>query len=376
MTVNLLREAAREALERGWYIFGVPANSKKPYQGTNGSKDARNDDLALTRWETHPDSNPCVRLDRSGLTVLDADHGLKSIEDAKAWAARNGIPATYIVVSGRETFGCHFYFRGVRDKDHPDVTYVPRRKGKGRVGFQLDGVRGDIKCHGHVVLAGGIHPKTGQQYRGVGDPRHIAPLPDFLRDYEDPSVTKRRTFVEKQAKKRAEKFPEEQTGPHVIVPSITQGTRHSTLLREAGRLRQMGAEEDTIFSFLKDLGKHCIGGNKPDDELRGIAAFVAAKPCLRQFGVDITNLRAPEPTDRQVVARMLKDSFALGQVVSIEVIMAQIDTLCPTMPDKTRQRAIEDADFKTVGRDPANGRKWLWARQLTHKRETQGIQEE
>lgn len=363
--VNPRLEAAREALERGWHIFGVPANSKKPYEGTHGSKDALNNDLALLRWETHPDSDPCVRLDWSGLTVLDADHGLTSIEDAKAWATRNGIPDTYIVVSGRATFGCHFYLKGVRDKDHPDVTHVSFRKGCGRIGFELDGVRGDIKCHGHVVLAGGIHPKTGVEYKAYGDPRHIAPLPGFLRDYEDPSVKKRREFVEKQAKKRAEKFPEEKTAPIAV---IGYGGRHNFLLKEAGRLRQIGLGEEAIFLGLKDLGVFLIGGNKGDEELRGIAAFVAAKPCNRRIGVDIRRLKVPEPTDRQLVTQMLKSSFALGEVVSIQVIMAQIDMISQTMPAKTRQRAIKDADFKTAGRDPANGRKYLWVRQLARKR--------
>lgn len=356
--------AAREALERGWYIFGVPAKSKTPYAGTHGSKDALNDDRALTCWETHPDSQGCVRLDYSGLTVLDIDHGLSSIEDARAWATRNGIPDTYIVVSGRESFGCHFYFHGTRTL--PDVTHIPaRKKRQGRIGFELDGVHGDIKCHGHVVLAGGIHPKSGREYTAYGNPKHIAPLPEFLHDYQDPSVKKRREFIQTQAKKRADKFPAEPDAPLATIPF---GERHNTLLREAGRLHHMGGSEETIFLFLKDLGICCIGGNKSDEELRGIAAFVSTTPYVPKFnGVDITKIRTPQPTDRQLVTLMLQSFFTLGEVVSIEVIMAQINTLCPTMPAKTRQRAIDDADFRTAGRDPANGRKYLWVRQLSKK---------
>lgn len=100
-----LLEAARVALERGWYIFGVPARSKAPYSGTRGSKDADNSDVALDRWKTHPTSNPCVRLDKSGLTVLDIDRGLSSMDEAESWANRNGLPETYIVQSGRASGG-------------------------------------------------------------------------------------------------------------------------------------------------------------------------------------------------------------------------------------------------------------------------------
>src|ERR1039458_9357958 len=179
-----LLAAAEAALQKGWYVFGSPYKTKATFAGSHGSKDALNDDRALRRWEEGTPANPCIRLDKSGLTVLDADHGLTSIEHAEAWAQANGIPATYIVSSGRQPFGCHFYFKGTRTL--PDVT---RNLATGRVGFELDGVSGDIKCHGHVVAEGGLH-KSGRVYRGNG--RHVAPLPQWLRDYDNRLVTAKR----------------------------------------------------------------------------------------------------------------------------------------------------------------------------------------
>src|SRR5690348_801552 len=112
--VAALRKAAQIALHKGWYVFPSPHRTKSAFAGTHGSLDAINSDnapLALKKWDEGVPANPCIRLDRSGLTVLDVDHGLHSFAEAQAWAQRNGIPDTYIVSSGR---GYHFYFIGVR----------------------------------------------------------------------------------------------------------------------------------------------------------------------------------------------------------------------------------------------------------------------
>jgi len=87
-------------------------------------------------------------LDKSDLVVLDIDYGLTSLEHAEAWAAANNIPETYIVSTGRDGGGFHFYFKGRRSL--PDCVRNPRA---GRVGFELNGVCGDIKHHDWISEA-------------------------------------------------------------------------------------------------------------------------------------------------------------------------------------------------------------------------------
>ena len=143
-----LLAAAERALNKGWYVFATPYKSKIPYAGTKGSSDAVNDDRALARWKNGTPANPCIRLDKSDLVVLDIDYGLTSLEHAEAWAAANNIPETYIVSTGRDGGGFHFYFKGRRSL--PDCVRNPRA---GRVGFELNGVCGDIKHHDWISEA-------------------------------------------------------------------------------------------------------------------------------------------------------------------------------------------------------------------------------
>jgi hypothetical protein len=139
--------------------------------------------------------NPCVRLDRSGLIVLDLDrHPFCSFEDIEQWAGLAGIPLTLIVKTAR---GYHLYFigkRGTSDIRHTRgyVKNVTQNPTWDRFCFlwEQDGIRvqGDIKYHGHVVVEGGLgYDKVAKRlvfYRG--NDRAIAPVPESIREYRDP----------------------------------------------------------------------------------------------------------------------------------------------------------------------------------------------
>ena len=362
---NPLLHAATLALHRGWHIFGAPVNSKATFRGSHGSRDALNDDRALERWEKNPDANPCVRLDWSGLMVLDADHGLTSPAHAEEWAKRNGIPETYIVTTGRVGGGFHFYFKGVRDSNHPDVIRRPARgTQKARVGFELDGVSGDIKCRGHVVLEGGIH-KSGATY--VGNGKAIAPAPQFLLDYRDPADVIARARQAEFATKRAEKYPDSPT------KKLRKGDgRHNILLSDAGRLRQLGLGEQAIYLGLKDIAARFFedGDNYDDGEIRRLAHDIGEKNCDRvmvgmKTGLKITVNHSP----RSLAAQALRRLFPVGHApASIQTIVVSINNEYPRTPMMTLRRAMNDANFQKSGKDSADARKTLWIRRGTKKR--------
>src|ERR1035437_2901064 len=97
--------AAEKVLDRGWLLFGCPYKTKIGFRGSNGSLDALNNERraeALHRWtkgDLKKPANPAIRLDVSGLVVVDVDYGFEGLSDAEVIAktASLGLPATYTV---------------------------------------------------------------------------------------------------------------------------------------------------------------------------------------------------------------------------------------------------------------------------------------
>jgi Bifunctional DNA primase/polymerase, N-terminal len=263
---------AHACVKRGWYVFPIAPNSKKPFAGTHGFKDATLSTEALEKHllnsakadgtivkEGH-DANYGIAIgqDYSGnefscLTVLELD-SFKSYEEACAWAQSKGID-TFEVRSGRrESFGIHHYFLGRRlNGQIPYVEYT-ERFGK---------IDGHIKCNGYVVGPGSIHSLTGEAYTIIKDVP-LQPLPDWLNNYRaskqtaaaDPStegaVPVRVTTSGNANVPEGEAYPSQ---------TIFGDRRHEYLLNNARRMRrQWGYDEELIFGNLRTI---CL--NKCDD---------------------------------------------------------------------------------------------------------------
>lgn len=354
-----LTDAAKSALNRGWHIFPCIYAGKIPFRNTHGSSDATTDASVLKTWESGHPANPAVRLDKSGLTVLDIDAGANDVSDVLAWMKRHDIPDTLIVASGRSPFGCHIYFRGVREL--PDVqpnTHLRVR----RQGFVHDGIRGDIKCHGHVIVAGGLH-KSGSVYTVVNDVP-IAPLPDWLRDWEEPTVRAAKAQIQERVARHLGADADN------VVP---KGERHTFLLREAGHLYRLGLEAESIFTGLVDIcRRYCEHGHKYATEanLRPIVDWVTSQ----ERSVRLVRKRPAkkgelivlnEPTPRQNLTDWLAARFALGEQVSIHNIVGRFNSDFPHKSPPARMtlhRAMLAANFQHVGLNLADRRSVLWAR--------------
>jgi hypothetical protein len=155
-------EVALDCIRRGWFVHPLKPCDKIPIT-EHGKNDATRDEAKVQAWWADmPNANIGISCAPSGLCVLDADHGLTSMEDFIAWRERNGLPATYAVRSGRRPeFGVQSYYAGCL------------KDGK----FELDGVSGDIKSAGGLVLAAGsLHP-SGETYTVIVDaPLAVAPV--------------------------------------------------------------------------------------------------------------------------------------------------------------------------------------------------------
>jgi len=158
-------DIALGCIARGWHVHPLKSGGKVPVT-KHGKNDATLDEAQVRQWWTrNPSCNVGISCGPSGLCVVDADHGLKGEQEFKAWRDRNGLPVTYSVRSGRrDEYGVQSYYLGTL----PD----------GR--FELDGVKGDIKSAGGLVLAAGdIHPVTGEAYYVLED-APLAPVPAIV----------------------------------------------------------------------------------------------------------------------------------------------------------------------------------------------------
>jgi hypothetical protein len=235
--LTALRHSAEDALARKFSIFACEPRSKAPLAkyAPHGFKNATTDPLRATLpWQAGIAANYGVAAGASDLTIVDADHGLKSLDDLKSWMERNHLPETLVVQTGRDgDAGFHLYYSGSRQT----------------TGFELDGVTGELKSEGgYVVGPGSIHP-SGKKYTIVND-APVAPFP-------------------------ASAFPAKAKAP-ILVPAtalVHEGNRWEVLRSKAGSLRNIGLSEQGIYDALKDFAANrCENGeNYPDDKIRDLA---------------------------------------------------------------------------------------------------------
>jgi hypothetical protein len=181
--------AAESVLDRGWYLFGCPYKTKIGFKGSKGSLDALDNEHraeALHRWtggDPKKPANPAIRLDMSGLVVVDVDHGFEGLGDAQVIekAASLGLPRTYTVRSGSVKGGAHFYYSGQRTVKECSFEF-------GKDAECGAGLSGDIKYKGHVMAEGALHA-SGNRYRVINDVR-VEPLPSFWASYSRPKKEK------------------------------------------------------------------------------------------------------------------------------------------------------------------------------------------
>src|SRR5208282_550553 len=129
--VNELKQAAQDSLNRGFKILTCIPHKKDPWPqySPHAVNSAENDPtIALKPWNDGHEANYGVAGGKSNLTIIDCDSGLQDDAALYAWMAKNSLPETFIVRSGRTTSaGYHLYFSGA----------VPT------TGYQIDGVVGE-----------------------------------------------------------------------------------------------------------------------------------------------------------------------------------------------------------------------------------------
>jgi len=272
-SVQELRSAVQASLDRGFALLVCEPRDKKPFAkySPNAVNSSTRDPLKLfAAFDDGFEANYGVGCGPSNLTVVDCDHGLTNHEEFLAWKKAHNLPDTFTVLSGGDGYRPHMYYSGA----------VPTCK------FQIGDVSGDLKgMGGYVVGPGSIHP-SGKKYEIIDD-ASVAPLPDGLLDFA------------KTTAKTSDFKPKSDGGE-----LIAAGNRWYHLRSAAGKLRNLGLDEDTIYASLKNFAlNNCEdGANYPDEHIRKLAqaavtVFDAAEPApivffgeQKKIDVNITEL--------------------------------------------------------------------------------------
>jgi hypothetical protein len=165
--VTFLRASAEDALSRNFFILAVEPQSKQPLgkYSPNGVRSASSDPkVALRPYDDGIAANYGVACGKSNLAVIDIDKGVSSVEELKRWMEKNSLPETLTVVTGRDGFGAHLYYRGA----------VPSTD------FALNGVSGDVKSNGGYVVGPGSVHQSGKRYEIINDVP-LVPLPEVFK---------------------------------------------------------------------------------------------------------------------------------------------------------------------------------------------------
>jgi len=233
--VSAFLETALDLASRGFYVFPLKPRDKWPIVAGGFKAATRDPEQIALWWKRNPDANIGIACEASGLCVVDCDDGLTDLDDFNAWCVRNALPETYAVRSGRRpAFGVQMYYRGA----------MPGTK------FELDGVRGDIKSVGGLVVAPpSIHPDSGEAY-GVLCDFAIAPTPELV----------------KQLKKVIESKPQ-------AVDGLIEGDRNDEMVKFIGVIRHASRiSELECLSLCMARNDRYEKGPMPEEEVQELVA--------------------------------------------------------------------------------------------------------
>jgi bifunctional DNA primase/polymerase-like protein len=264
--VQQLKQAAQDSLNRGFKILICQPHKKDPWAkySPNAVNSAESDPAkALAPWNDGHEANYGVAGGKSNLTIIDCDSGLQDEAALYAWMAKNGLPETFIVKSGRITaFGAHLYYSGAVQT----------------TGYQIDGVVGELRGIGaYVVGPGSLHP-SGQKYEIIKD-IPCASLPENMVQL---AAMKHKTMSDFKP------------GDGNLIP---EGNRWNHLQSKAGKLKDLGLGEEAIYVALKDFcSNHCENGDSyPDEKIRNLAEWAASDECEASPTVGIITCGSPDP---------------------------------------------------------------------------------
>jgi hypothetical protein len=196
---------------------------------------------------------------KSGLAVLDVDHGSRTLEEFKTWANNKRLPGpTYAVRTGRRVnkdtgepeFGVQVYYATPEPLD----TFP-----------WLDGDHsGEVRsASGHIMAAGSVHPDSGELYEVLVDVTPL-PLPDVVRRLP------RGTGTGKPGQPNAA----------VVWDGVSKITDHRnmTMISVLGRFRAGGADDVEVAEQANRINEESVSPPLEEAELARLVANACKWP--------------------------------------------------------------------------------------------------
>jgi hypothetical protein len=176
-------------------------------------------------WAEFPQADVAIALRKSGLAVLDCDHGNKDEAEFVVWVKEHDLPRTFTVRTGRRVnkdtgepeFGTQMYYAA---DDLPTIGWA-------------DGEHdGEVRCEtGHVMSVGSLHPDSGERYEVLVD-APVVSAPEYVRKL--------------QAASRAGAPGRTELGAWFDPGGKITAGRHESMLRLLGKKRAEGYDDDAI----------------------------------------------------------------------------------------------------------------------------------
>lgn len=219
---------------------------------SHGFVDATRDESRIREWWTRwPEANLGIATEPSGLLVLDVDPRHNGDESLHELERAHGELSTRAILTGGG--GAHYYFRAPAGQS-------PASKANA-LGADYPGL--DLKARGGYVVAPPSLHVSGQRYTlETSSQDEIAACPAWLlARLEVP-------------------------GPIVGVDNdapIFQGTRHSTLVRFAGRLRRLGTDFETLVDTMRATNNRKCSPPLDEKEIVAIARSACGWPVVEDL---------------------------------------------------------------------------------------------
>jgi len=248
-------DAALEYADRGWKVFPLRPNTKKPIHDGgfhNGTTDATQIELW---WSEHPNANIGLNLVASGLVAVDVDAYKTECE----WEAYKGDrPFEPECIHRSARGGWHYIFKAKEGQTFSDPC---------------SGV--EIKHKGYIVLA----PSTfeGKPYTWVQDDEPT-PAPDWLPGTKESKPSEFGVSKDKQSDKD-------------LIDLIKTGQWIENIMKLVARYVQRGLHDDQIHAVTDLL---TLKGYTVDDTRKDVQKLIDG---ARRKGWDVRPDSEDEPTD-------------------------------------------------------------------------------
>lgn len=241
----------------GIYYYPTPYNTKAGLPGTNGLKDAVNDDSKAQEWFQGTNNNIGINLKKSHLMVVDVDMGHDSGIDGRhnlleVFKQCGRLPDDTLIEKTPHG-GIHYFFK------LPDGMDI-----KTEVGAFFDNSGIDLMTNNVLISPSTI---DGQPYTLVsGSYEDIKPVPQWLPSYMQRADS--RSIDIKYTTTKNKHY----TGKLIdkLMAGTTTGSRNSYFTSIIGSMLHQGAEPESVLMMIQLINDNCLNMPLPDNELRTI----------------------------------------------------------------------------------------------------------